>query len=103
MIIMGYNGWTNRETWLVNLYFGDEIVDYVFDYGFNPETWSADDVARVYEEYVLVISFVQDDLNNVSAFLRDMVNLEDINWDELAEGVYKELEEQWREWGKWND
>lgn len=100
MIIMGYNGWTNRETWLVNLHFGDEIVDYVFDYGFNPETWSVDDVARVYEEYVMVISFVQDDLNNISAFLRDMVNLEDINWDELAEGVYKELEEQWREWGE---
>jgi len=57
-----YNGWTNRETWLVNVWF-------------NPE--SKDDVefarSMLEEQY--------DDLPNGP--LKDMVDINAINWDEL--------------------
>jgi hypothetical protein len=59
-----YNGWTNRETWLVNIWF-------------NPE--SRDDVesARAY----------MDELYEQvpEGIMRDMLDLSAINWDELAD------------------
>ena len=55
-----YNGWTNRATWLVNVWF-------------NPE--SREDVQSARETLESAI----DDLPD---FLRDFVDT-DINWDEL--------------------
>lgn len=55
-----YNGWTNRATWLVNVWF-------------NPE--SKDDVAMARETLESAIDELPD-------FLKDFVDT-DINWDEL--------------------
>lgn len=57
-----YNGWTNRETWLVNVWF-------------NPE--SADDVN--FARYMLEEAYDQ-----MPDFMRDFCNLDAINWDELS-------------------
>jgi hypothetical protein len=57
-----YNGWTNRATWLVNVWF-------------NPE--SRDDVEMARETLESAI----DDLPD---FLKDFVDT-DINWTELLE------------------
>ena len=58
----GYNGWTNRATWLVNVWG-------------NPE--SREDVeslrAMIEEQY--------DEMPN--GILKDMLDISDINWDEL--------------------
>ena len=57
-----YNGWSNRETWLVNVWF-------------NPESKSDVEFARevLHEEY--------DNMPN--GVLKDMIDINAINWDEL--------------------
>ncbi len=64
---MSYNGWTNRETWLVNVWF-------------NPE--SRDDVesARAY---------LEEEYDKLPDVLKDFVNLDAINWEELL-GAFEE-------------
>jgi hypothetical protein len=58
-----YNGWTNRETWLVNVWF-------------NPE--SKADVENA--KYMLEGSY-----DNLPDFMKDFVDLDAIDWDELSE------------------
>ncbi len=55
-----YNGWTNRATWLVNVWF-------------NPE--SKEDVQFAKEQ-------IEEAHDNCPDFLRDFIDM-DINWDEL--------------------
>jgi len=57
-----YNGWTNRSTWLIQVWF-------------NPE--SADDVESAKETFESAYDELPD-------FLKDFVE-DSINWDELRE------------------
>ena len=67
-----YNGWTNRETWLVNIWF-------------NPE--SREDVQYARE----VLEEQYDNLPD--GVLKDMVDLSAVNWDELEDHFDEEEEE----------
>lgn len=60
---MSYNGWSNRETWLVNVWF-------------NPETVSDLDAIKeiLWEQY-----------ETLPGALQDMCNLNAVDWEELAE------------------
>ena len=67
---MSYNGWTNRETWLVNLW---------FEYNSQQEL---DDIQSLMEEEL-------DELRDkIPDYLVDLLGLNfvmnEINWDELA-------------------
>lgn len=46
--MIDYNGWTNRATWLVNLWFGDELTELQED----GSTISADYIESMVTEYV---------------------------------------------------
>ena len=59
-----YNGWSNRSTWLINVWF-------------NPETPDDVDMAE---------SVFQETYDTLPDFMRDFVDT-DINWDELRESV----------------
>ena len=61
----GYNGWENRETWLVNLWY-------------NPETKSDID----YIEETLESDLIEK-LGSSSNIYMDFINFNLINWDEL--------------------
>ena len=65
-----YNGWTNRETWLVNVWF-------------NPE--SKDDVHSAR-------GFIEEQYEELPDFMKDFVNLDAINWNELLEHFEDETE-----------
>ena len=68
-----YNGWTNRETWLINVWF-------------NPE--SRDDV-----EFARCI--IEEEYNNIpSGALKDMIGVDAINWDELLDQFEEEEGEE---------
>ena len=64
-----YNGWTNRATWLINVWF-------------NPESKS--DVQYAREQFEEAVDSLPD-------FLRDFID-DDINWNEL-ESHFEEEEE----------
>ena len=69
---MSYNGWTNRETWLVNVWF-------------NPESRDDVEFARsiIDEQYDAIPDGV----------IKDMIDINAINWDELM-GHFEEQEEE---------
>ncbi|MEO1841614.1 MAG: hypothetical protein ABGY21_08995 [Pseudomonadota bacterium] len=63
-----YNGWTNRETWLVNVWF-------------NPECEADVELAKEFLENE------EDKLREACPCLVDMCYLSEVNWDELDEAV----------------
>jgi hypothetical protein len=70
------NGWINRETWLVNLWFGD---------GFQMEL---EDGVEITADYIrdTVENYVEEIIGRGagSGFVQDMIDLRAINYDELA-------------------
>lgn len=79
---MAYNGWTNRETWLVNLWIGYNLEEY------------KNEGQEITEDFVkqFVYQIIDFDVFSVeNVFLSDLVNstLDDVNWREIA-NCYKE-------------
>ena len=75
-----YNGWTNRATWLVNLWVGDSLAELAQE-GSNVD-------AQYAMHYVLDLletsgSTVED------AFASDLISyaLGDVNWTEIADAA----------------
>lgn len=71
------NGWTNRETWLVNLWYGDILSDMAA----NGEKITPDFIREIIEEDV------EDHLHSrglATGFIRDMMDLGAVNYQELA-------------------
>jgi len=64
-----YNGWTNRETWLVNLHF-------------NPK--SVEDIEQIKEQ----IEELEENIENM--FLKDYVDFGKIDWYDLKQTFAKE-------------
>lgn len=68
-----YNGWTNRATWLVNVWGSPE---------------SRQDVESLR-------SYIDEEYDNMpNGILKDMIDINDINWDELLEHFEDEEEEE---------
>ena len=66
-----YNGWTNRATWLVNVWF-------------NPESREDVESARY---------AIEEATESIPDFMRDFLCTDEINWAELAEHFEKTAEE----------
>ena len=67
-----YNGWTNRETWLVNVWF-------------NPE--SVEDVRAARQ-------MLEEEEESMNGCLRDMSGLDRVNWEELEDAVKDEEDDE---------
>jgi len=67
-----YNGWTNRATWLVNVWF-------------NPESREDVESARY---------AIEEAEESIPDFMRDFLCTDEINWDELMEHFEEETEEE---------
>jgi hypothetical protein len=74
---MSYNGWTNKETWLVNLWLGDYFTG-MQDQG---DDITADVMREVVDE--MASTALEEGANG---FITDMLNcaLGEINYEELA-------------------
>ena len=74
-----YNGWRNRETWLVNIWFLDGVTEHM----------TADSIQSMVEESL------EEALTNTGAmkgFITDMMDVDCIDWDGLAAHT-QEMEE----------
>ena len=85
---MTYNGWTNYETWLCNLWFdGLEFDDYIQDLSDDHE--SKDSVLDWVADYLeqLVNDFIDDATPRVSGFITDLINsaYQEIDFRDIAE------------------
>jgi len=59
-----YNGWSNKETWLVNLWFEPKTTD----------------------EVELAKNYLEKKYNDMpNGVLKDLLDLDHINWDELRD------------------
>lgn len=75
-----YNGWTNKETWLVILHYGHAVTEQVEEQGFMD--------ANEIREWVECVAFECEAMNCVpSGLLMDFINtcFGEVNWDELEE------------------
>ena len=73
---MDYNGWTNRQTWVVNLWMtNDDYSQEIIDQG---RPWSPDAIEA------LVDDMVADVMPDTSSMVSDLFTL-DIDYRELAD------------------
>lgn len=72
-----YNGWSNYETWLMNLWYGDYFNDLAID----GEEITADYIKDT------VLDIMRNDGLPEEGFAGDIINaaLNRVDWDELAE------------------
>lgn len=70
-----YNGWRNRETWLINVWF-------------NPESKS--DIDYIREK-------IDEDYQNLPDYIRDFVYFDSIDWDELYSQFDDETDDETEE------
>ena len=78
-----YNGWTNRQTWLINIWFMDGLD------GQEPVT--AEYLQEMVEEYIY--DALESVPTNPRNFLQDIMDISDVNWDELADNHNSKIEE----------
>ena len=76
---MSYNGWTNKETWLVNLWFGDCLT----------EMQEEGEEVTTYATQRFVLDLIDDSSWRKSVeggFILDMLNcaLCKVNWEEIT-------------------
>ena len=70
-----YNGWTNRNTWLINLWFGDIIREELEE--------DAATSAEMLEG--MIMDIIHEEIKLCSLMLRDFVDFDGINWGEIWE------------------
>jgi len=86
------NGWKNRETWLVNLWYMDEMPDYYAD----SEQWYVDpSELRDTIEYIANEGEAMSQLS--VGLLADFISgcFAEVDWDTLAKHLNAELEERY--------
>ena len=78
-----YNGWANRETWVIGLHFMDSVVDWIND---DKDAWSQDDIkdaATVFQDTVAE----EIDACDITPFVLDLIDLSSVNWQELGQSA----------------
>lgn len=86
---MSYNGWKNKETWLVQLWMGDMFQDMANE-GYY-DGMDIDDIAERLE--ASVVDYTDDTVKEQSGLIADFINmcLAEIDFRELA--AHLEIEE----------
>ena len=88
-----YNGYTNRATWLTNLYFRDDIMNGLQDMvdigDINRDT-DEDDLASKVES--IISPFLEDMTEDIDGFILDLLDLGEIDYYDLADTHKEDLD-----------
>ena len=91
-----YNGWTNYETWLCNLWF--ENFDFSDRLDMFDECDDKDDILRIIKNYIqdYVEEVVEESRGNASGFINDLINsaLGEIDYYDIAEHYVDDVESE---------
>lgn len=87
---MQFNGWTNKETWLVNVWYMDSLPEYFADMDqFHVESCELEETIRYIAEECEALSQLPAGL--LSDFINDAWH--EVNWHELADALNETLED----------
>jgi hypothetical protein len=88
-----YNGWTNYETWNVNLWMSESF----YEVGLHQRTSDAYELGKMLEEHTDEwVEILHPGLLDSASFVVDMVtaSLRDVNWYEIAEHYLADVFEE---------
>lgn len=92
-----YNGWSNYETWLINMYFDQYFIDYVSEtYGTDPSLYyQSYEIGNDLQEVVSDMAY-EDLQGDAPLWIQDLVNkaFRDVNWRELADSTLNSIVEE---------
>ena len=91
----GYNGYTNYETWAVNLWLSNEQGLYYAVQEIVADHW-ADDYRSQGEAAEAVKDWLTEQMPEVEGLWADLLNgaISEVNWSEVAEAFAPEPEEE---------
>jgi len=81
MTIKEYNGWTNRNTWLINLWFGDYIRNLL-----EEDCCESPDNLQGFIE-----SIIDEQVAETPTMIKDFLDFDGINWGELWENICMDI------------
>ena len=86
----GYKGWTNRETWLINMWFGD---DFIYEKIKKDGVRDTETLKDILEEYILSEQGYDESRNG---YITDVLafTLCEVNWKEIFDHYAPELESE---------
>ncbi len=86
-----YNGWINRETWVFNLHFGDDIQDHLIELASDGNYFTTASDADEIKSYLKAFSAnyleeIMDQLNGpMASFFSDLMGDHLVDHQEMAE------------------
>jgi hypothetical protein len=87
---MSYNGWTNKETWLLNVWYMDDMPSYFADsQQYEVDPYELEETIRFITEESEALSQLPSGL--LSDFINDAWS--EVNWFELSEALNSTLKE----------
>ena len=89
-----YNGWTNKETWLVYLWYGNDLAEMLAEDESRVETGIDANEAEEWVRYVAEESGVMSQPPK-AGLLSDFLEMcwSEVNWDEVAEHLTEDIKE----------
>lgn len=90
---MGYNGWSNYETWVMNLYFTGNYDTNVYDDVLNMAE-SSETVYELSEKLNDYVDIILDNTYLPAGFMREFIvgAVETVDFYELAEDYFERVE-----------
>lgn len=85
-----YNGWTNYETWVVNLWIDNEEGSYTYWREVAAEATDIAELSGALKDYH------EEALPEVEGFAADLLGaaMSEVNWDEIAAHLIEEVAEE---------